>query len=112
MSKGSNISINDDMKLTIQPTTKVTYNDKIIMFFPGGKKEELNVKIEADFSKLKPEHHEIFLQSFTSKYNHSTRIFNTHTNYDGSKVPTVVGKVIERKSPFRYIKELFKPKQR
>ena len=72
MSKGSNISINDDMKLTIQSTTKVTCNDKIIMFFPGGKKEELNVKIEADFSKLKPEHHEIFLQSFTSKYNHPT----------------------------------------
>jgi len=38
MSKGSNISINDDMKLTIQSTTKVTCNDKIIMFFPGGKK--------------------------------------------------------------------------
>ena len=112
MSKEDNISINDDMKLTIQSTTKVTCNDKIIMFFPGGKKEELNVKIEADFSKLKPEHHEIFLQSFTSKYNHPTRIFNTHTNYDGSKDPTVVGKVIERKSPFRYIKELFKPKQR
>ena len=100
MSKG----INGDMKLTC--------NDKIIMVFPGGKKEELNVKIEADFSKLKPEHYEIFLQSFTSKYSHPTRIFNTHTNYDGSKVPTVVGKVIERKSPFRYIKELFKPKQR
>ena len=112
MSKEDNISINDDMKLTIQPTTKVTCNDKIIMFFPGGKKEELNVKIEADFSKLKPEHHEIFLQSFTSKYIHHTQIFNSHTNYDGSKVPTVVGKVIERKSSFRYIKELFKPKQR
>jgi len=112
MSKESNISISDDMKLTVEATTKVICNDKIIMFFRGGKKEELNVKIEADFSKLKPEHHEIFLQSFSSRYNRHTQIFNTHTNYDGSKVPTVIGKVVERKSLFRYIKELFKPKQR
>lgn len=112
MNKESNISISDDMKLTVSSTTKVICNDKIIMFFRGGKKEELNVKIEADFSKLKPEHHEIFLQSFSSRYNHHTQIFNTHTNYDGSKVPTVIGKVVERKSLFRYIKELFKPKQR
>ena len=111
MSKESNISISDDMKLTVSSTTKVICNDKIIMFFRGGKKEELNVKIEADFSKLKPEHHEIFLQSFSSRYNHHTQIFNTHTNYDGSKVPTVIGKVVERKSLFRYIKELFKPKR-
>ena len=109
MNKESNISISDDMKLTVEATTKVICNDKIIMFFRGGKKEELNVKIEADFSKLKPEHHEIFLQSFSIRYNHHTQIFNTHTNYDGSKVPTVIGKVVERKSLFRYIKELFKP---
>jgi len=109
MSKESNISISNDMKLTVEATTKVICNDKIIMFFRGGKKEELNVKIEADFSKLKPEHHEIFLQSFSRRYNHHTQIFNTHTNYDGSKVPTVIGKVVERKSLFRYIKELFKP---
>ena len=112
MSKERDICISDDMKLTVSSTTKVTCNDKIIMFFQDGKKEELNVKIEADFSKLKPEHHEIFLQSFSSRYNHCSQIFNTHTNYDGSKVPTVIGKVVERKSLFRYIKELFKPKRR
>tara|TARA_Y100001937_G_scaffold33125_1_gene47209 strand:- start:605 stop:943 length:339 start_codon:yes stop_codon:yes gene_type:complete len=112
MSTGSNISINDDMKLTIPSTTKVTCNDKIIMIFPGGKKQELNVKIEADFADLKPEHHELFLQSFSNRYNHHTKIFNTHTNYDGSRIPTVVGKATERKSLWRQFKELFKPKQR
>ena len=78
------------------------------MIFPGGEKEELIVNIEADFSKLKPEHHEIFLQSFSGRYNHHTQIFNTHTNYDGSKVPTIVGKSIERKSIFDKIKKWFK----
>ena len=113
MSEESNISISDDMKLTVSSTTKVTCNDKIIMFFPGGGEiEELIVKIEADFSKLKPEHHEIFLQSFSSRYNHHTQIFNTHTNYDGSKVPTVIGKSVERKSLWRQVKELFKRKRR
>ena len=112
MSKEGNININDDMKLTVSSTTKVTCNDKIIMFFPGGEREELSVKIEADFKDLKPGHHQIFLQSFSSKYNHHTQIFNTHTNYDGSKVPTVVGKVVERKPILKQIKELFKPKQR
>lgn len=112
MSKTGNININDDMKLTVQQSTKVTCNDKIIMFFPGGQQEELGVKIEADFSKLKPEHHQIFLQSFSSRYNHHIRIFNTHTNYDGSKVPTIVGKAVERKPLWKQIKELFKPKQR
>ena len=112
MSKEGNININDDMKLTVSSTTKVTCKDKIIMFFPGGEREELSVKIEADFKDLKPGHHQIFLQSFSSKYNHHTQIFNTHTNYDGSKVPTVVGKVVERKTLWKQIKELFKPKQR
>ena len=112
MSKTGNIIISDNMKLTVQATTKVTCNDKIIMFFPGGEREELNVKIEADFKDLKPEHHKIFLQSFSSKYNHHTNIYNTHTNYNGSEVPTVVGKAIERKSLWNHIKELFKPKQR
>ena len=112
MSKEGNININDDMELTVQSTNKVTCNDKIIIIFPGGEREELNVKIEADFSKLKPEHHQIFLQSFSSKYNHHTNIYNTHTNYDGSKVPTIVGKAVERKSLWKQIKELFKPKQR
>jgi len=107
MSEEGNININDDMKLTVSPTTKVTCNDKIIMFFPGGEREELNVKIEADFKDLKAEHHQIFLQSFSSKYNH-----HTHTNYDGSEVPTVVGKVVERKPLWKQIRELFKPKQR
>ncbi len=112
MSKTGNFNISDDMKLTVSSTTKVTSNDKIIMFFPGGEREELDVKIEADFKDLKPEHHQIFLQSFSSKYNHHTQIFNTHTNHNGSKVPTVVGKVVERKSLWNHIKELFKPKQR
>jgi len=112
MSKEGAIKINDGMKLTVQSTTKVTCNDKIIMFFPGGESEVLDVKIEADFKDLKPEHHEIFLQSFSGKYNHHTQIFNTHTNYDGSKVPTIVGKAVERKPLWKQIKELFKPKQR
>lgn len=112
MSKGSNISISDGMKSIISATAKVTCNDKIIIVFPGAEKEELNVKIEADFSKLKPEHHEIFLQTFSSRYNHDTQIFNTHTNYDGSKVPTVIGKSVERKSLWRQVKELFKRERR
>tara|TARA_B100000497_G_C7514442_1_gene313088 strand:+ start:418 stop:756 length:339 start_codon:yes stop_codon:yes gene_type:complete len=112
MSKTGNINMDDDMRLTVSSTTKVTCNDKIIMFFPGGEKEELNVKIEADFKDLKPEHHQIFLQSFSSKYNHHTQIFNTHTNHNGSKVPTMVGKAVERKSLWNHIKELFNPKQR
>ena len=103
--KSGNISIDNKMNLSIESTTKVSCVDKIIMLFPGGEKEELNVKIEADFSKLKPEHHEIFLQSFSGRYNHHTQIFNTHTNYDGSKVPTIVGKSIERKSIFDKIKK-------
>ena len=112
MSKTRNINISDDMRLTVSSTTKVTSNDKIIMFFPGGEREELDVKIEADFKDLKPEHRQIFLQSFSSKYNHHTQIFNTHTNYDGSEVPTVVGKAIERKSLWNHIKESLKLKQR
>ena len=96
MSKKGNFNINDDMKITTS-STKVTCNGKIIVFFPGGKKEELNVKIEADFKDLKAEHHQIFLQSFSSKYNHHT---------------TVIGKVVERKSLWKQIRELFKPKQR
>ena len=103
--KSGNISIDNKMNLSIESTTKVSCVDKIIMLFPGGEKEELIVKIEADFSKLKPEHHEIFLQSFSGRYNHHTQIFNTHTNYDGSKVPTIVGKSIERKSIFDKIKK-------
>mgnify|MGYP001375243579 CR=1 FL=1 len=102
------IYISNDNKLTVQSTAKVSCSDKIIMIFPGGEKEELIVNIEADFSKLKPEHHEIFLQSFSGRYNHHTQIFNTHTNYDGSKVPTIVGKSIERKSIFDKIKKWFK----
>jgi len=112
MSNTGNIKINDGMEFTVSSTTKVTSNDKIIMFFPGGEREELNVKIEADFKDLKPEHHQIFLQSFSNKYNHHTQIFNTHTNYDGTKVPTVVGKVVERKTLWNQIKELFKPNER
>ena len=103
-----NISISNDNKLTISSTTKVSCSDKIIIVFPGGKKEELVVNIETDFSKLKPEHHEIFLDSFSRRYNHHTQIFNTHTNYDGSKVPTIVGKSVERKSIFDKIKKWFK----
>ena len=106
--KSGNISIDNKMNLSIKSTTKVSCVDKIIMFFPGGEKEELVVNIEADFSKLKPEHHEIFLQSFSSRYNHHSRIFNTHTNYDGSKVPTIVGKSVERKSIFDKIKKWLK----
>ena len=85
MSKKGNFNINDDMKITTS-STKVTCNGKIIVFFPGGKKEELNVKIEADFKDF-----------FSSKYNHHT---------------TVIGKVMERKSLWKQIRELFKPKQR
>ena len=112
MSKEGTIKINDDMDITIPSTTKVTFNDKIIMIFPGGKEEELNVKIEADFKDLKPEHHQIFFDSLSRRYNHHTNIYNTHTNYDGSKVPTIVGKPVERKPLWKQIKELFKPKQR
>ena len=106
MSKTGNININDDMRLNVSSTPKVTCNDKIVMFFPGGKREELNVKIEADFKDLKPEHHQIFLQSFSGRY------INTHTNYDGSEVPTVACKAVERKSLWKQIKEFYKPKQR
>jgi len=102
--KSGNISIDNKMNLSIQSTTKVSCVDKIIMFFPGGEKEELVVNIKADFSKLKPEHHEIFLNSFQSRYNHHSRIFNTHTNYNGSKVPTVVDKTVKSKSIFGKIK--------
>lgn len=112
MSKVGNINTSDDMKLTVSSTTKVTSNDKIIMFFPGGEREELDVKIEADFKDLKPEHHQIFLQSFISRYNHHAQIFNTHTNYDGSNVPVVKCRSVERKSIWKQIRELFKPKQR
>ena len=34
MSKTGNININDDMRLNVSSTTKVTCNDKIVMFFP------------------------------------------------------------------------------
>lgn len=106
--KSGNISYDNKMNLSIVSTTKVSCVDKIIMFFPGGEKEELVVNIEADFSKLKPEHHEIFLDSFQSRYNHHSRIFNTHTNHDGGKVPTIVGKSVERKSIFDKIKKWLK----
>ena len=106
--KSENISYDNKMNLSIVSTTKVSCVDKIIMFFPGGEKEELVVNIEADFSKLKPEHHEIFLDSFQSRYNHHSRIFNTHTNHDGGKVPTIVGKSVERKSIFDKIKKWLK----
>ena len=43
MSKEGNIHINDGMELTVQSTTKVTCNDKIIIFFPGGEREKLDV---------------------------------------------------------------------
>ena len=106
--KSGNISIDNKMNLSIVSTTEVSCVDKIIMFFPGGEKEELVVNIETDFSKLKPEHHEIFLDSFQSRYNHHSRIFNTHTNHDGGKVPTIVGKSVERKSIFDKIKKWLK----
>jgi len=86
MSKEGTIKINDDMNITISSTTKVTCNDKLIMIFPGGKKEELNVKIEADFKDLKPEHHQIFFDSLSRRYNHHiltvgriklTKVFNS-----------------------------------
>ena len=112
MSKEGTIKINDDMNITILSTTKVICNDKLIMIFPGGKKEELNVKIEADFKDLKPEHHQIFFDSLSRRYNHHTNIYNTHTNYDGSEVPTVVGKVVERKLLWKQIRELFKLNER
>lgn len=102
--KSGNISIYNKMNLSIESTTKVSCVDKIIMLFPGGEKEELIVNIEADFSKLNPEHHEIFLNSFQSRYNHHSRIFNTHTNHDGSKVPTIISKVVKRKSIFDKMK--------
>ena len=103
-----NISF-DTQQLTVDTGTKVVTRDKLIMFFPGGHREELNVKIEADFKDVKPEHHEIFLQSFNGRYNHHTQIFNTHTNYDGSKVPTVKCDTIKKES---WWKRLFKLKQR
>jgi hypothetical protein len=111
MNKDKNIYIDSGMKLTIPSTTKVTCNNKMIMFFPSGVEEELNVKIEADFKDLNPKHHEIFLNSFSSRYNHDVQIFNTHTNYDGSKVPKVVGKVTERKSLWKQVKKLFNLKK-
>lgn len=95
----------NNAELTVQATTKVTCNDTITMIFPGGKREVLNVKIEADFKDLKPEHHQIFLQSFSDRYNHNTQIWNTHTNYDGTKVPTVKCNTIKKES---WWKRLFK----
>ena len=107
MKNTGNINITSDMELTMNSTTKVTSYDKIIMYFPfGGKTEELDVKIEADFSKLKPEHHELFLNTFISRYNHHTNVYNSHTNYDGSKVPILRPK--KRISLIDKIKKIFK----
>jgi hypothetical protein len=97
----------DDSAISIPSSTIVRCDDKIIMVFPSGEREELDIKIEADFENIKPEHQELFLQSFVSRYNHHTTIWNTHTNYDGSKVPTVVGKTVEEVPFWTKIKKFF-----
>ena len=57
-----------DSNFTVKGTTVVQSDDCIRIIFPGGKTEELNVKIMADFKDIPTDHHEIFLQSFQSRY--------------------------------------------
>ena len=89
----------DNKELNVESNGKVVCNKQLTMFFMGGYEEKLNVKIEADFSKLKPEHHQLFLQYFNSEYNRKE-----------NKV--IEKKIIEKKSFFKRMKNLLNGRKR
>lgn len=99
----------DNKKFVVEGNTKVVALDKIVMIFPGGKEKELDVKIETDFGQLSPEHHQIFLQSFSDRYNRTTKVYNLHTNYDGSKVELLIKETKPKENLF---KRLFRWKKK
>lgn len=83
------ISSNNDTRLTVDAGSICIIDSELEIIFPGGKTETLKVQTSADFSTIDPKHHQIFLDSFTHEFHKQLCIYNTHTYYDGSEVPTV-----------------------
>lgn len=101
----SKFTINNSEHLIVPSTTKVSAKNNISIVFPSGEVEELTVNIEADFKDLNPKHHELFLNAFASKYSNDTKVWNTHTNHDGSRISIVEGNSVKPKS--NWFKRLF-----
>jgi hypothetical protein len=89
-------SSKDTKKLTVDVGSICIIESEIEMKFPGGHTETLKVKSSADFSEIKPIHHQIFLDTFTHQFHKNLCVYQSHTNHDGSSVPTVKPPIYKR----------------
>lgn len=62
------IAVDGDHRLTVKSSTVVEIHEQLKLFTDKGKVEVLDVKIKADFGRIPPEHHQIFIQMMNARY--------------------------------------------
>jgi len=67
-SKKTELILGSGNILNIVSSKLVTTTDHLVLFGPGGATHELNIRIEADLSKIPDEYHQAFLNMFSAKY--------------------------------------------
>lgn len=67
-SKKTELILGSGNSINVVSSKLITTTDLLVLFGPGGNTHELNIRIEADLSKLPEEYHQAFLNMFTAKY--------------------------------------------
>jgi hypothetical protein len=66
--KEGEFHIGDGKHLTVKSSTVVSMNDQLRLMTGEGKSITLNVEIKADFDKIPPAYHQMFLQMLQIRY--------------------------------------------
>ena len=90
------VSNKSDNNIIVNTSAICVIESEIEMKFPGGHIETLKVKSSADFSDIKPIHHQIFLDTFTCQFHKNLCVYQSHTNHDGTSVPIVTPPIYKR----------------
>jgi len=71
--------IGDGSHLTIKSSTVVEMRDHLKLMIGNNKCEELDVVIKADFDKIPPQYHQLFMQMMSVRYGGIVNIWdNSH----------------------------------
>jgi hypothetical protein len=77
--KEGEFHIGDGSHLTVKSSTIVEMHDHLKLMTGDGKSTSLDVVIKADFDKIPPQYHQLFMQMMSVRYGGMVNIWdNTH----------------------------------
>ena len=66
--KEAEFHIGDGKHLTMKQTTVISMKDQLRLMIGEGRSIALNVEIKADFDKIPPQYHQLFMQMMQVRY--------------------------------------------